>query len=329
MQCICDMVNHDIDLWVSELMRATQRYFSAVFPSPAGTVFDPPPMPAFLRTLEFCRGGGEALLLVLSSIASGADGPTKRKATALPTGSPGSKGKANSSLPRVCLMFARTGKGNWSACMFLHEPPATSASSPSPPTRREEGGGSVAAAGGRSRADGRVRHRCGRSSPRGTTWGSKGVEALVLVMDEDTGPAARWGKPLRAQLRRRRWMYRLRQHESGGRVLGSTSGGAAAALVVGGEVASTVDVDGTPTVRAARRVTDGFRRRSLEAQAGEGGVGRDRVPVAPGSVIFGNIGDHGERARSCTIVSSRIVRRAYRSRAEIQLAIAIVCDVRI
>ena len=95
--------------------------------------------------------------------------------------------------------------------------------------------------------------------------------------------------------------------ESGGRVLGPTSGGAAAALAVGGEVASTVDVGGTPTVPAVRGVTGGLRGRALEAMAGEGGVRRERVPVAPGSVVFANRGDHGERARACTLVSSRIV----------------------
>ena len=30
-------------------------------------------------------------------------------------------------------------------------------------------------------------------------------------------------------------------------------------------------------------------------------------PVAPGSVVFGNRGNHGERARECPIVSARIV----------------------
>ena len=145
---LCDMVNRDIALWVSELMRAAQRSSPAIVPPPAGTAFDPPPVPAFVRTLEFCRGGGEVLRLVLSSIGSGADRPTKRKATAPPAGSPGSKGKASSSLPQVCRMYARTGKCNWSPCKFLHEAPAASASSPSPPARREEGGGSVAAGGG-------------------------------------------------------------------------------------------------------------------------------------------------------------------------------------
>ena len=41
--------------------------------------------------------------------------------------------------------------------------------------------------------------------------------------------------------------------------------------------------------------------------AGEGGVGRERIPVAPGSVVFGNRGNHGERTRECLLVSARIV----------------------
>ena len=55
---LCDMVNRDIALWVSELMRAAQRSSPAVFPPPAGAVFEPPPMPAFVCTLEFCHGEG-------------------------------------------------------------------------------------------------------------------------------------------------------------------------------------------------------------------------------------------------------------------------------
>ena len=74
-----------------------------------------------------------------------------------------------------------------------------------------------------------------------------------------------------------------------------------------GGVASTVGVDGTPTVPAACGVLGGLRGRALEALASEGGVGRERVPVAPGSVIFGNRGDHGEHAQAFTVVSARIV----------------------
>ena len=222
-------------------------------------------------------------------------------------------------------MFARTGKCNWSPCKFPHEPPATSASSPSPLARREEGGGSVAAAGRGSRTS-----SLRPVFPAGDNRGGEGGGGAGSGSGRRHGPSRQVGQTFAGAAAAQAVDVAVASIiESGGRVLGSTSAGAAAALVVGGGVASTVDVDGTPTVPAARGVTGGLRGRASEAQAGEGGVGREWVPAAPGSVIFGNIGDHGERARSCTIVLSRIVERAYRSRAEIQLAIAVVCDVRI
>ena len=57
---LCYSVNRDIALWVSELMRAAQRWSLAFVPLPAGTVLDLPTMPEVLPTLEFCRGGGGA-----------------------------------------------------------------------------------------------------------------------------------------------------------------------------------------------------------------------------------------------------------------------------
>ena len=50
-----------------------ERSSLAVAPLPAGTVFDPPPMPAFVRTLEFYRGGGEVLRLVIETIPKSPD----------------------------------------------------------------------------------------------------------------------------------------------------------------------------------------------------------------------------------------------------------------
>ena len=111
---LCDMVNRDIALRVSELMRAAQRSFPVVVRPLPGTVFDPLLVPAFVRTLAFGHGGGEVLRLVLCTISSVAERPTKRKATATPAGSPGSMGKATLSLPQVCRMFARTGTCNLS-----------------------------------------------------------------------------------------------------------------------------------------------------------------------------------------------------------------------
>ena len=86
---LCDVVNRDIGLWVRELMRAAHRSSPAVVPPLAGTAFDSPPLPKFVRTLEFCRRGGGLLRLVLSSIGAGGDRPSKRKATAPLAGSPG------------------------------------------------------------------------------------------------------------------------------------------------------------------------------------------------------------------------------------------------
>ena len=95
--------------------------------------------------------------------------------------------------------------------------------------------------------------------------------------------------------------------ESGGRVFGPSSGSATAALAVGGAVTSTVETGGAPRVPAVRGATGGLRGRALEALAGEGGVGREHVPVAPGSVVFGNRGNHGEPARECPLVPARLV----------------------
>ena len=42
---LCDIVNRDIALWVSELMLAVQQASPTVVPPQAGTVLDPAPMP--------------------------------------------------------------------------------------------------------------------------------------------------------------------------------------------------------------------------------------------------------------------------------------------
>ena len=95
--------------------------------------------------------------------------------------------------------------------------------------------------------------------------------------------------------------------ESGGRMMGPSSGGVSAALAVGGAVVSTVETGGAPRVPALGGVTGGLRGRALEALLGDGGVGRERVPVAPGSVVFGNRGNYRECARECPLVSARLV----------------------
>ena len=166
---LCDMVNRDIVVCVSELISAAQRSSPAVVPPLAGTVFDPPPIPAFVRTLEFCRGGEEVLRLAFSSIGSGADRPTKRKATASPAGSTGSKGKVNSGLPQACRMFAPTGKCNWFRVCSCTMPPR-----PWHPRHLHPLAEKKAVEAWRRRAEGRGRCRCGRSSPQRATEGGEG-----------------------------------------------------------------------------------------------------------------------------------------------------------
>ena len=114
--------------------------------------------------------------------------------------------------------------------------------------------------------------------------------------------------------------------ESGAGVLGPTSGGAAATFTIGGGVASTVDVGRAPTVPAVRGVPGRLRGGALEALAVEGGVGGERVPVALGSVIFENRGDHGKSARLYVSLGA-LSRNWYIGRTGIQLNIANVRNV--
>ena len=58
------MVNGDLRLWVSQLMRDAQQAKPAEVPPPPGTVFDMLPLPAFDRILSFCGGGGDVLRLI-------------------------------------------------------------------------------------------------------------------------------------------------------------------------------------------------------------------------------------------------------------------------
>ena len=108
----------------------------------------------------------------------------------------------------------------------------------------------------------------------------------VLVLDEDTASAARWAQPLRVQLRR--WLWGGRLHRQSivvalriGIILWGRSCGVAGWW--GG------CIDGCEWRSAAvRRVTGGLRGHALQALAGEGDVGRERINLAPGPVIFEN-----------------------------------------
>ena len=67
--------------------------------------------------------------------------------------------------------------------------------------------------------------------------------------------------------------------------------------VVGGRVAVLASGDGVTVLSAARGSGKGLQGRAPDALAGDGGVGRDRIPIAPGSVTFGDRGDFCVRAR--------------------------------
>ena len=68
--------------------------------------------------------------------------------------------------------------------------------------------------------------------------------------------------------------------------LGQHLGGGAAARALGGVATAPVASSGTWIRSATRKGARGLRRRALVALADDGGVGRDRVVVAPGSVPF-------------------------------------------
>ena len=109
--------------------------------------------------------------------------------------------------------------------------------------------------------------------------------------------------------------------DSGIRVLGPTSRGAAALLAACRGGASTVDVGGAPTVPAVPGVTGGLRGRGLEALAGEGGVGRERIYVAPpGSEFLGKEVNMGSARVRVRYSRHELYELAYRSRVEIQLS---------
>ena len=77
---------------------------------------------------------------------------------------------------------------------------------------------------------------------------------------------------------------------AGGRVRGGSAALPAAGGAAGWAAAMLAACGEALEASATRGVTRGLRGRSLEALAGEGGVGRDLVTVAPGYVAFGDGG---------------------------------------
>ncbi|MEP5245426.1 MAG: hypothetical protein ABJ111_00040, partial [Alphaproteobacteria bacterium] len=57
---MCEMVNHDLRLWVNDLMRFALSSQPPLVPPPPDTMFAVPPLPAFGRTSAFCHGGGNS-----------------------------------------------------------------------------------------------------------------------------------------------------------------------------------------------------------------------------------------------------------------------------
>ena len=55
--------------------------------------------------------------------------------------------------------------------------------------------------------------------------------------------------------------------------------------------------DGVPVLPATRGVARWLQGRALDSLAGDGGVGRDRISIAPGSVTFGDTVEFCVRAR--------------------------------
>ena len=105
-----DMVDTDLRLWVNDLMLAVQQASlvvqasPVVVPLPSGTMFDMPPLPAFDRSLDVCRDGGDVLKLIVSQAHGKGGESSKRKALNSPAGSSGVKSRAKPSA--VCRMFS-------------------------------------------------------------------------------------------------------------------------------------------------------------------------------------------------------------------------------
>ena len=147
---MCEMVNHDLWLWVNDLMRFALTSQPPVVPPPQYTAFAVPPLPAFGRTPAFSQDGGE-LLKIVEETSGGrvaGDGHAKRKASAVQS-SPGS-GHARKKRSQLCHMFANTGRCKCHDCIFVHDAPPADSSSPA--ALSGGGGGSSASAGTGPRA---------------------------------------------------------------------------------------------------------------------------------------------------------------------------------
>ena len=87
---------------------------------------------------------------------------------------------------------------------------------------------------------------------------------------------------------------------------------------VGGGVAAPASGDGVPVLLATRGAAKGLWGHALVALAGDGGLGSDRLPIAPGSVIFG---DRGARDLHVDSVGVLGADDDFRTRASLGVAV--------
>ena len=166
---LCDMINRDIALWVSELMRAAQRSSPAVVLPPAGTVFDRPPMPEFVRTLEYTAARRECSGSCSAASFPAETGPPSGRPPISPLGRPGPKERPIQVSSRLagCSRAPVNATGlRLSSCT---RPPR-----PRHPRHLYPLEGIKAVEAWRRRAKGRGRCRCARSSRGGQQGGRRG-----------------------------------------------------------------------------------------------------------------------------------------------------------
>ena len=130
---------------MNELTIAPQQFSPVMVPPPSGTVVDMPPLPAFDRTLDFCRGGGDVLKLIVSQAHRKGHGSSKRKAHNSPARSFGVNSKSRAITSNICRMVSSPDGCRWDPCKFLHASLPKGSSSPA--ALQDGGGGGLAVPG--------------------------------------------------------------------------------------------------------------------------------------------------------------------------------------
>lgn len=188
-----DMVDHDLRLWVNELMRFSTGIHPALVPPPPDMVFEMPPVPIFSRTAAFCQGD-EELLKIVEETPQGqrsvGDGGAKRRPHAGP--SPAGTIHLQKKRTQPCRVCLCTGKCGWRDCIVLNDSPP--ADSPSQRWGRGQFGGARVWVV----CPGTIRGR--RVLGRGSQGERGGVAALAR--DEDSGSFSRLGRYMWGRLQR-------------------------------------------------------------------------------------------------------------------------------